>query len=301
MLAITGATGFVGSRVLALAATPFHALTRREKPQTHWITGDLANSRALDQLCAGASAVIHIAGIVNAANRAAFDLGNVRGTANVIAAAQRAGVRRFIHVSSLSARAPALSDYGASKADADAEVMASGLDWTIVRPPGVYGPADREMLGVFKAARYGLSLAPASAEGRISLIHVDDLARALLALAAAQTCHQEILEIDDGQGDAGGYTHQAFAAQIGQAFGKRVQTLTVPPALLNSAARAATLAARLRGTLPTLSQDRARYLAHPDWVARGGNARLKGLWAPQIPLEAGIADTIAGYRKKGWL
>lgn len=301
MLAITGGTGFVGARVLALAPAPWQALTRRTAEDARWIAGDLSNHTALDRLCGGASAVIHIAGVVNAANRAGFELGNVRGTANIIAAARRAGVRRFIHVSSLSAREPALSDYGASKAAADAEVEASGLDWTIVRPPAVYGAGDPEMLGVFKAARFGLGLAPGGPGGRISVIHVDDLARALLALAASSACTAEILELDDGQGAMGGYSHAEFAAHIGAAFGRRVRTVPVPANLLGAAAYAATLAARLRGKLPTLSADRARYLAHPGWVARSGNARMAKIWVPQLPIKAGLAATIAGYRAKGWL
>jgi UDP-glucose 4-epimerase len=299
MLAITGGTGFVGRRVLELAPG-FRALTRRPRAGEQWVTGDLNDRAALARLCAGADAVIHIAGVVNAADRAGFDIGNVRGTAHVVAAARAAGVRRFVHVSSLAAREPALSDYGASKAGADEEVRASGLDWVIVRPPGVYGPGDTEMLEVFKAASWGLGLVPGSRSGRISLIHVDDLARALLALAGTGPSH-EILELDDGMGDRGGYTHAEYHALIGAALGRRVWPVTVAPGLLNAAAGVATLAARLRGRLPKLSRDRARYLAHPDWVARGGNARLAGLWAPEIGAAEGLAATITHARAAGLL
>jgi UDP-glucose 4-epimerase len=60
------------------------------------------------------------------------------------------------------------------------------------------------------------------------------------------------------------------------------------------------LAARL-GVSAKLTRDRANYIAHPDWVARGGNAVLAGSWAPQVALAAGVADTVTGYRAKGWL
>ncbi len=288
-IAITGATGFVGGRVLSLADTPTRALARRpqpDRPGVAWIAGDLADTLALARLCEGASAVIHIAGIVSAPDRAGFDAGNVAGTAAMLAATKAAGVVRFVHVSSLAAREPQLSMYGASKAGAEALVMASGVDWVIVRPPGVYGPAVREMVDIDKLAARGRYVAP---PGRLSLSHVDDLARALLALAAGGPSHC-VLEIDDG---AGGISHPEFAAAIGAGLGRRVHTIPLPLSMLHLAARI--------GLSAKLTRDRAAYIAHPDWVARGGNAALAGLWAPQIDLATGIADTIAGYRAKGWL
>lgn len=302
-IAVTGGTGFVGQRVLELADGPVQALARRPQPPRDlltWVAGDLADAAGLEQLCAGADAVIHIAGVVNAADRAGFEAGNVAGTAAVLAAAAAAGVKRFVQVSSLAAREPGLSIYGASKAAAEALVMASGRDWVIVRPPAVYGPGDREMLGLYRLAARGIALAPGGPAARISILHVDDLARALLALAGGGPTGT-VLEIDDGRGDAGGYSHAEFGRAIGAALDRPAVVVPVPAAVLNAAAGAATLAARLTGGLPTLSRDRARYIAHPDWVARGGNAALAGVWTPRFDAAAGIADTVAGYRAKGWI
>lgn len=293
LIAITGATGFVGRRVLALAGRPVRALARRPQlpaPGVEWVIGDLDDGAALARLCAGADAVLHIAGVVNAPDAAGFMAGNQRGTANMLAAATAAGVGRFVHVSSLAAREPALSLYGASKAAAETAVEASGLDWVIVRPPGVYGPGDAEMLELFRLAQRGLGVAPGGAAARFSLIHVDDLAAALLVLADAGPTGQ-ILEIDDGT--PGGHGHADYARAIGAAVGRQVAVLPVPGWALNVAA-----ALRLS---PKLTPDRARYLAHPDWVARGGNECLVGLWAPQRTLADGLADTVAGYRARGWL
>lgn len=298
-LALTGATGFVGRRVVALAGRPVRALTRRSQPpQTgvEWVLGDLTDTTALARLCDGAAAVLHIAGVVNAADEAGFRAGNVIGTANVLAAA--ANVQRLVHVSSLAAREPGLSMYGASKAQGDALVMASDRDWVIVRPPGVYGPGDAEMRDLFSLARLGLGFAPGGPNARIGLIHVDDLARALLALAGGGPA-REILEIDDG---SGGYAHADHVAAIGRAVGKSsVRMIPIGDGLLNVAAGVATRLARLQGQLPKLSRDRARYLAHPDWTARGGNERLAGIWQPSISLDEGMADTVADYRQRGWL
>ncbi len=298
MIAVTGATGFVGQVLLRYASDQHvYALTRRpqaDAPGVTWVSGDLADTDALTRLCTGANAVIHIAGVVNARDRAGFDAGNVTGTANLLAAAHAAGVRRFVHVSSIAAREPLLSMYGASKAEGERLVTASGLDWVIVRPPGVYGPGDTEMLDFYRLAARGWALVP---PGRFPLIHVDDLARALLALASGGPSHT-VLEIDDGRG---GYSHGEFSSVIGAALGTRIRTVSIPPAALSVGAAFATIAARLGGTLPKLSFDRARYLAHPDWVGRGGNAAMSGIWEPAISLRQGVADTVAGYRAKGWL
>ena len=286
-LAITGATGFVGRRVLGLAQTPVRALTRRPQPPQSgvtWVAGDLADPAALARLCDGADAVIHIAGIVSAPTRATFNAGNVAGTATMLAAA---GTRRFVHVSSLAAREPQLSMYGASKAEAETMVTQSGADWVIIRPPGVYGPADAEMRDIYKLAARGLYIAP---PGRISLLHVDDLARALLMLAGSGPS-RTTLEIDDGA--TNGHSHAEFAAAIAAGLGRRVRVIPLPLSML-------ALAARL-GISPKLTRDRARYIAHPDWVARGGNAALASLWQPRIDLAAGVRATITGYRAQNWL
>lgn len=303
MIAVTGGTGFVGQRVLALSDVPVSALARKIQPERdsiEWIAGDLGSAAALSRLCEGADAVLHIAGVVNSRDAAGFTTGNVEGTAAALAAAQAAGVRRFVHVSSLAAREPGLSNYGASKAVAETLVTASKLDWVIVRPPAVYGPGDREMLDLYRLAAWGLAVAPGPASARISIIHVDDLARALLALTIGGPTGQ-VLEIDDGRGDVGGYSHAEFGRAIGAAMGRAPLVVPVPGTVLRLAAGVATLAARIGGGGPTLSRDRARYIAHPDWVARGGNAALASLWAPRFDAAAGIADTVAGYRAQGLL
>ena len=143
-LAVTGGTGFVGSHLVDAALAAGHdikALTRREQPPrdgVEWIGGDLGSRDALEKLVDGADAIVHVAGTINAPNASGFDKGNVAGTLAMLAAATAGGVRRFIHVSSLAAREPKLSLYGASKARAEELVHSSGLDWAIVRPPAVF-------------------------------------------------------------------------------------------------------------------------------------------------------------------
>src|SRR5205085_1480153 len=137
------------------------ALTRREQAPRdglEWIVGDLHDRDALERLVGDAEAVIHVAGVISAPTAAGFELGNVAGTLSMLAAATAGGVHRFVHVSSLAAREPMLSLYGASKARAEELVHGSGLDWVIARPPAVYGPGDKEPLVLFRMAKHGLML-----------------------------------------------------------------------------------------------------------------------------------------------
>lgn len=300
VLAITGATGFVGRTLLRLAldqGQQVRALARKpQEPRAGvtWVAGALDDPAALDMLVAGADAVIHVAGMVNGTDRAAFEACNVGGTLAVANAAKAADVRRFIHVSSLAAREPQLSDYGWSKARAEDAVAASGLDWTMVRPPAIYGPGDTEMLELFRMARRGLMLLPPG--GRLSVIEVSDLARLLLALVADRGSIAQIYEADDGA--PGGWTHEGFARAIGWAVDKRVAIFATPKPLLKAAARLDKLIRRSRAKL---TPDRVEYFCHPDWTVDGARRPPAALWEPHVNTRGGLKATAAWYRRTGWL
>lgn len=303
LLAITGATGFVGSAVLNEALSQGHqvkALARREQPSragVAWVRGDLADTAALATLCAGADAVIHVAGLTNTPDPAEFDVANVTGTAHVMAAMQGAGVRRLVFVSSLAAREPKLSAYGASKAKAEALVEASGLDWTTVRPPAVYGPRDIDMLDLFRAAKWGV--VPLPPGGATSIIHADDLASLLVTLAVSNAAptKKKTYEPDDGR--EGGWSHKELAAAIGRAMGKgTVFAPHLPEGVLIAAAAADRF---LRGDRAKLTADRVGYMCHPNWVARSACAVPPGVWRPRIAGEEGLRATAGWYRREGWV
>ena len=300
-VALTGATGFVGritlDRLLE-AGWKVRALTRRDQPKlagVTWIHGALDRTDSLAELCEGANAVLHVAGVVNAPDAEGFESGNVTGTANMIAAAKEAGIRRFVHVSSLAAKHPELSMYGASKLRAEKLVGTSLLDWTIIRPPGVYGPGDTEMFDMFRLAEKGWAVLPP--RGRISVIHVDDLARLLVALLPGhEDATARIFEADDGFEN--GWSHEAFARAIGWAIGRRVNTLHAPRFLLKLAAQADRF---FRGRKAKLTPDRASYLSHSDWTIDRAASPPPELWSPQIATRQGLKDTVRWYKAQGWL
>ncbi len=301
-IALTGGTGFVGQAVCDLVeqqGLQARALARKvpedERRGIEWVQGDLAKREALRSLCQDAQALIHIAGLTNTPDPEQFDLVNVEGTKAVIDAAKAEGVKRLVFVSSLSAREPKLSRYGASKAKAEELVQASGLDWTIVRPPAVYGPRDIDMFDLFRSAKWGVVPLPPS--GATSIIHVADLAHLLLTLVPnVPSLRRKIFEPDDAR--EGGWAHKELGKAIGVAMGRRVFAPHLPAGVLRAAASVDRL---LRMDGAKLTHDRVGYMTHPNWVARSDRAVPAEVRQPQITGEDGLQQTAEWYRAEEWL
>ena len=299
ILAVTGGTGFVGQHLLRIAAAggyELRALTRRPQAAQAgitWVEGALDKPENLAALCTEADAVIHIAGAING-SKEAFEAINVGGTAAMVDAARRAGVRRFIHISSLAAREPELSNYGASKAKSERIVSSAGLEWTIIRPPAVYGPGDHETLDLFKMAQRGLVALPPG--GRFSVIHVEDLCRLILAVLDEPETLSQTYEPDDGREN--GWGHRHFARTLGRLFGKRAATLAVPKLVMKGASRLDRL---FRRGNAKLTADRVNYFCHPNWVAEASRRPPAPLWQPSIRTATGLKATAEWYREQGWL
>jgi nucleoside-diphosphate-sugar epimerase len=301
-VALTGATGFVGCATLAELNARGHdvrALLRNPSKakdlRATSVAGDLASIAALDELVAGCEAVIHLAGSISAARRADFYAANETGARNIANAASRAGIKRFIHVSSLAAREPELSDYAASKSAGEAavqEVMTSAK-LLILRPPAIYGPTDRATLPLFRALTSSPAVLPGTAEQRFSLLYVGDLGR--LLADALETGEAGVREVHDGRPD--GYSWSDLA-HIASAHERRtIEPYFLPRALLTGAAFAMEPLARLRGKPAMLSRAKVNELYHRDWVAKG-----PGLPLPDaIGFVEGFARTVSWYRASGWL
>ena len=298
-IALTGGTGFVGGHVMRELAAGEHAvraLTRKPQPARDgvgWVEGTLEDEAALLTLCDGADAIIHVAGVTNAPDADAFDSGNRLGTLAMLHAAETAGVARFVHVSSLAAREPQLSVYGASKRAAEDAVVASALDWRIVRPPAIYGPGDTDNLELFKFAKRGFLPLPPT--GRMSVIHATDLARLIVTLAEG-VATDGFYEVDDGM--PGGWSHADYARAIASAVGRKPLIARLPRGLLDVGAR---IDGALRGSKARLTPDRVAYFCHPDWTVDPAKRPPPELWVPRIGTAAGLAATAAWYRAEGWL
>jgi len=263
------------------------------------LQGDLNDSHALAALVAGAHAVVHCAGIVRGARRSDFDSVNAEGAGRVaVAAAGLAPKPRFLSISSLAARMPELSDYAASKRLGESAVQTAAQDmrWTILRPPAVYGPGDRELAPLFRCIARGFAPVPVPAKGHFSLLHVDDLAAAVLCWLTADAGYGRIFELDDGR--PGGYDWDAVLTVAGRALGRAepVRRVPVPVPLLRIAAWANLGTARVLGYAPMLTPGKIRELTHPDWLCDSHDFINATGWRPTVSLESGLARTYGTHR-----
>jgi uncharacterized protein YbjT (DUF2867 family) len=194
---VTGASGFVGHAVvtaLASAGYQVHALTNHRTLSSSGTVknfkGDLFDPSALDAGMAGCSGVIHLVGIImeKPAKGVTFERIHYQGTVAVVDAARRSGVRRYVHMSALGARANAASEYHKTKFAAEEYVRCSGLDWTILRPSMIHGPRGdfmkMEAMWARKRAPAPLFFQPfmpyfgGKSAGLLQPVFVDDVARA---------------------------------------------------------------------------------------------------------------------------
>jgi nucleoside-diphosphate-sugar epimerase len=300
IVALTGATGFIGTALikqLQQAGWQVKALYRPKPGRSPissqsltWVAGELSDLPSLTSLMANADAVIHCAGAVRGVTQADFDLINEIGARHVaeVAAAQNKPPRLLL-ISSLAARMPELSHYAGSKMRGELAIKNSPLRWTIFRPPAVYGPGDRELLPLFQSMAKGLAPLPAGANGRFSIIHVDDLAAAMVHCLGQEAGDGKTFELDDGH--SGGYDWTSVI-QIAQAVlrdGGKIRRLPIPIGLLKLVAWTNFYAAQLLRYAPMLTPGKIREITHSDWLCDNNDiTRITG-WQPTCELAQGLA------------
>lgn len=203
-ICLTGASGFIGQRVVAqlvaARAADVTLLLREPTRMTHalpeaWrvVRADLSDAGFPPrEAITPDSVVLHLAGATGTANAAEMQRLNVAATSRLVAAARTAAARHFVFVSSVSAGYgdQRWSGYAQSKAAAEGVVAASGVPYTLVRPTMVFGPGSPNQQGLERLATLAIPLLPGQGVVRAQPIHVDDIARMLLAVAALPSAVQ---------------------------------------------------------------------------------------------------------------
>lgn len=319
-VAVTGATGFIGTNLLAVLARASlrpRVLLRdvRRLPAelvgaVEPVVGDLGDQAALETLVKGAATVLHLAGLVRAPNRAAFERANRLGTANVVAALTAAApAARFVHLSSLAAAGPSadpggrapedepapISDYGRSKLAGEGEARRHSGPWVVLRPPAVYGPRDTDILQFFRLAVRGWVPIPAG-ERLVTVVYVADVVRAVLAAAAGAATGRTL-----HLGEPSPYRLLDLVEAIAKVGGVRARVVQVPPWVVAAAGQLGDALHRVGFHRVAMTSDKARELLACHWSARtAGSLEALGLEG-FVPFEAGAAATWDWYRRNRWL
>jgi nucleoside-diphosphate-sugar epimerase len=329
---VTGATGFVGSHlaeallrqgaeVTALVRSPSKAALLNQLG-VRQVRGDLHDRAALIEATRGQDAIFHVAGLVAAHDEAEFRYGNREGTAKLVAAIREAlpsrGTAeppRLVYVSSMAAGGPAprgrprqghepsapVTAYGRSKLEGEEVVRGSGLLWTVIRPPMVYGPRDTEVLKVFRLTRTGLVPVFGDGTQELSAIYGPDLAEALVAAATSEAapgrtyyaCHPEVFSSRSFV--------EAVARVVRPANTRAIRVVPLPPWLARGALTVTGAAARLAGKATILTRDKANEFLQPAWTGDPSPLIRDTGWRPSHGLETGLPATLLWYREQGWL
>ena len=319
---VTGATGFVGSHVaqaLAARGDDVVALSRRADADAtltamgaRAMRGSLEDAASLTAALEGVDVIYHVAGAISAAGPEEYFAVNEGGTKRLLEAAAAAAPRaRFVYVSSQAALGPSGRDtpldedapcrpvtaYGRSKLAGERAVTKGSLAWTIVRPPSVYGPRDKEFLQLFQVVRRGV--APVFGDGtqQLSLVYIDDLVRAVITAglrpeATGRIYHAAHAEI---------VLSRDVALAAGRAIGKSPMVLPLPGAVAAPIVALIGTVVRAIGRRTVLNSDKMAEFLAPAWLLSSARAASELGWTAQTDLRAGMTLTGTWYREQGWL
>ena len=183
---MAGGTGFVGGHVtreLLRRGYQVRLLVHRRGAAlggVEEIEGDVARPESFEQGVDGCGAMINLVGIIREfpGKGVTFERLHVQATANMLAAAKKAGIRRYVQMSALGTRPNAVSSYHRTKFRAEEMVRNSGLEWTILRPSLIFGPGDAFVTMLARQLRLA-PVMPVIGSGayRLQPIHADDVAR----------------------------------------------------------------------------------------------------------------------------
>lgn len=311
---LTGGTGFLGSHLAeGLVAGGHEVLASvRASSDTRWIdplqldttTVDLgaADTAALETVLRGTDAIVHCGGLTRARTEDEFMAVNAVGTGRLAAAAAAAGVRRIVFMSSLAARGPdgaggPISPYGRSKAEAERALLefADDLEVVIIRPGGVYGPRDSDLLPLFDMAKKGFVVVPRS-PNPLQPVYVTDVVAATISslrspmpAAPLPIAHASL------------HPWSSLADALTSAVGRDTRTIRVPPALFWTAGLLSEAGSLVTRKAPAMDRRRARDMSVHRWTCDIEPTRDALDWTPKIDIVDGLGRTAEWYREQGWL
>jgi nucleoside-diphosphate-sugar epimerase len=323
---LTGASGFVGSHILDLLVArgiPTAILLRSSsnrrfiEPQLSRVdvrVGSISEPASLPAALEGITHVIHCAGCTKAIGSAEYYRINRDGTRNLVDAVNQrhSEIRRFVLISSLAASHPARAAAPAREDDESAPVTEYGrsklageravrelvrVPFVILRPAAVYGPRDGDFLLMFKAARARWVPSFGGGSQQLSLVYVEDVARAVIACLEGPAIEGRVYHVAHREV----FTARELTAEIGRQLGVNTVQVPLPLPLLWPVCLVGEGIARVRGRPSIVNLQKYPELTAPGWVCDSRRLREELGIEPATSLREGIAGTLAWYQRHGWL
>jgi nucleoside-diphosphate-sugar epimerase len=317
IVAVTGATGFIGRHLVAsLAARGIivRAIVRpgspSEPPGAVTLVSAPLEEAALADAFAGADAVVHLAGVVSALSPAVFSAVNVAGTRAVAEAARRVSAH-LVHISSLAAAGPApswaprweddpttpLTPYGRSKLEGERIVQTTaGLSWTILRPGVVYGPGDRAMLPLFRLASRGVLPLVGRRDAGYTFIHVHDMVYTIERALDVRT-HGDVMFV----GHPRPVTAREVLETIRAVLDSRAAILPIPGPFLAVASLAGEAMGHVLKRPMAINRSRYLELSAEGFVCHVDRLRERLGIVAATDIHEGFADLARWYRERRWI
>ena len=322
---LTGANGFVGSHILDRLRAEGHGVTTLLRPgsdrrfiasQLNSVTvceGSISDPDALDRALVGATHVIHCAGATRALGARGFFEANETGTRYVVEAINRhGGIRRLVHISSLAAVGSATRDrplterdpprprstYGRSKLAAEQQVRERcRTEFTILRPPAVYGPRDAEFLRLFKAVRTGFM--PVFGDGGqvLHFVYVTDLAHAAVHCLSAPGAARQTFFV----AEATRVTSREFVDRVAGVLGRRARVLRIPLWFLYALCVGQDVASQVTRRASVLSRHKFGEFQAEALTCDSTPLRALTGFSCATDLTTGLTRTLEWYRGQGWI
>lgn len=323
---VTGATGFIGVHVVRSLARRGHAVRALARsaaraapllagaPSDGWsgvVEGDLCDASARERACAGAEALVHLAGVVGTTDASLYGRVNDQATGELLRAAERAGggATRLVLVSSLAAGGPAqgatlapgvgrpVSRYGASKLRGEEHALTLRSPWLVLRPGAVFGPGDREFLPLFRAARRRLVAVPGSKRRGVPLVYVEDLAEVVAAGVESPLAGRVLAVLGRPALDVEGLVRLVHA-RVARAPARAPCVVGIPAPCVRLASRALASVVPARRLPPTWTPDRVAEVVAGPWPSAPEPLERALGWSAWTPLEQAVERTAAWYRSE---
>ena len=317
---VTGATGFIGSHLVEELIKKGYGVTCLVRKTSHlkWIEGlevdilygDCEDGDSLRQIPPDLDYVFHLAGLTKARRDEDFFCVNVKGTENLLRAvsARAPGVKRFIHLSSLAAAGPSrngspldesseprpVSSYGKSKLESEGVIMRhrNALPVTIIRPPAVYGPRDRDFSVLFKMLKKGFY--PYWGKCYYSLLYVDDLVRGVIMAAEEKDAEGGMYFLSDGKI----YSNEDIVNEIANVLDAKIMKMRIPRPLMTVLVK---ISEKMGRGASIINQDKLKELNYFHWTCDSSKAEKDFRFVPKVSIKEGIKWTADWYRIHQWL